>query len=106
MFDETKYNAYLKDVEFMECNVADILKNKNDYHSFHNAECAKATYDYLLLRCPDALFFECCFGQYICTTKKAATKLHIKLNEIRNQIIAELSDTTDAIKSIEKSFTK
>lgn len=106
MFDETKYNAYLKDVEGMEYDVADILKHKNEYHSFCNAECAKATYDYLLSRCPDALFFECCGMQFICATKKAATKLHIKLNERRNKIITELSDTTDTIKNIEKSFTK
>lgn len=103
MFDEVKYLTYLNDKEFMECGVADILKHKNEYHSFSNAECAKATYDYLLLRCPDAMFFECCGDQFICATKKAAAMLHSTLDKSRNRLVADLSDITNAIKNIESS---
>lgn len=106
MFDEVKYLTYLNDKEFMECNVADILECKYEYHSFSNAEAAKATYNYLLSRCPDAMFFECCGGQFICATKKAAAMLHSKLDERRNSLVADLSDITNAIKSIESSRVK
>lgn len=98
-------NDYL-DIEVAKCNTADILKYKNDYHTFNNAECAKATYDYLLLQCPDALFFECCGSQFICATEKATAKLYSKLNERRDNIISELSETNEAIKRLEKSFEK
>lgn len=102
MIDKTKYNEYLNDKELMRANISEILKHKNDYYSFANAEFAKATYDYLLPRYPEALFFVYDDAQYICATKKAVAKLHHKFSKRRNILIAELLDINNMINNIEK----